>query len=268
MELPKPYYQDDAVTIYNADCREILPLFPDKSFDLVLTDPPYNVSKLNDRRDRSKLSSPILRRDSPIVYDFGAWDNMERLDYIVFTKEWLKSCCEKLKDNGTIASFFSKEDVSLLNWEAQNYGVRTRTIFVWHKTNPTPTFRKVNYLSACEFVWLGSKGSWTINYKKQSEMHNFFETGNASGYGETEHPTEKPQLLIRQFIDIHSNYGDSILDPFLGSGTTAVAAKILGRKCVGIEISEKYCEIAAKRCSQSVMQLEVPKEEVKQETML
>jgi DNA modification methylase len=78
------------------------------------------------------------------------------------------------------------------------------------------------------------------------------------------HPTQKPVLMFDRMVLSSSNENNIILDPFLGSGTTAVAAKILGRKCVGIEISEKYCEIAAKRCSQSVMQLDIPKVEVKQ----
>ena len=78
----------------------------------------------------------------------------------------------------------------------------------------------------------------------------------------TGHPSQKPIGLIRTLIE--STDADIILDPFLGSGTTAVAAKILGRKCVGIEISEKYCDIAAKRLSQSVMQLEIPKETIEQ----
>ena len=255
LELPPAYYQDEWVYIIHGDCREILPKIPDKSIDLVLTDPPYNVSKLNDRRDRSKLNSPIMRRDSPLVYDFGEWDNRTQQEFFDFTKEWLKLICNTLRVNGTIASFFSKEDISLLNWEAQKYDVRTRTIFVWHKTNPVPTFRKVNYLSACEFIWLGSKGTWIINYKKQAEMHNFYETPNSSSYGETGHPTEKPIALIHHLIEIHSNPSNLILDPFLGSGTTAYCAKKLNRYCIGIEIEEKYCEIAAKRCSQGVFDL-------------
>jgi site-specific DNA-methyltransferase (adenine-specific) len=73
------------------------------------------------------------------------------------------------------------------------------------------------------------------------------------------HPCPKPLQVWERLINRGTvKYGNLILDPFLGSGTTAVASKILGRKCIGIEISEKYCEIAAKRCSQSVMQLETP----------
>lgn len=144
---------------------------------------------------------------------------------------------------------FNKEDISYLGWKAKSMDIRTRTIFTWCKSNPVPSFRKVNYLSATEFIWIGSKGdkAWTFNFKLQKEMANYFRTSNSSAYGETEHPTEKPLSLIRHFIEIHSNKGDTILDPFMGSGTTLVACKELGRKGIGIEIEPKYCAIAKKR---------------------
>jgi len=233
--------------IYNMDCLKLLKQMPDKCIDLVLTDPPYNISKLNDNRDRSKLNSPIMRRKSPLKYDFGEWDNKERGDFLDFTKEWIKECCRVLKENGTIISFFNKEDISFLGWIAKDYGVRTRTIFSWHKTNPVPSFRKVNYLSACEFLWVGSKGKWTFNFKQQKEMHNFFETANKSSYGKTKHPTEKPESLISHLIEIHSNKGDLVLDPFMGSGTTAVACVKLNRNFIGFEISEDYVKMANER---------------------
>lgn len=235
--------------IYNVDCLELMKTLPDKCIDMILADPPYNVSKLNDQRDRSKLNSPIMRRDKEINYDFGEWDNMEREDFLTFTKDWLKECCRILKDGGTIISFFNKEDISLLGWEAKNYNVRTRTILSWHKTNPVPSFRKVNYLSACEFAWVGSKGdkSWTFNFQQQKEMHNFYETPNASSYGETIHPTEKPKAFFEWLIEIHSNKGDIIFDPFLGSGTTAIVAQELGRNYIGCELDKDYFEIAQKR---------------------
>jgi site-specific DNA-methyltransferase (adenine-specific) len=233
------------------DCLEIMKDMPDKSVDLVLTDPPYNISKLNDNRDRSKLNSPIMRRESPLKYDFGDWDNMGRVEFLEFTGKWLKECCRVLKDGGTIISFFNKEDISLLGWEGKKDGIRTRTIFTWCKTNPVPSFRKVNYLSATEFVWIGSKGekSWVCNFKMQKEMKNYFVTSNKSAYGKTSHPTEKPESLMRHFIEIHSSDNDTVLDCFMGSGTTAIACKELGRNFIGIEIDEKYFEIAKKRIS-------------------
>jgi len=237
--------------IYCMDAIEFLRKIPDNFVDLILTDPPYNISKLNDKRDRSKLNSPIMRRKKEINYDFGEWDNMERKEFLDFTKKWLKECCRVLKKDGTLISFFNKEDISYLGWISKKYGVRTRNIFTWHKTNPVPSFRKVNYLSACEFAWIGSKGKFkTFNFKQQKEMHNFFETSNKSGYGVTEHPTEKPIKLISHLIEIHSNQNDIVLDCFMGSGTTAIACKQLNRNFIGCEINEEYVKIAKKRISQ------------------
>lgn len=235
--------------IYQGDCLEVMKTFPDESIDCVLIDPPYNISKLNDQRDRSKLNSPIMRRKKSLNYDFGEWDNMEREEFLIFTNNWLKECCRILKNGGTFISFFNKEDISYLGWQAKKYNIRTRTIISWHKTNPVPSFRKVNYLSACEFIWIGSKGdkSWTFNFKQQKEMHNFFETPNKSSYGKTSHPTEKPESLIYWLLDIHSKKEDVILDCFMGSGTTAVVAKKQNKNYVGIELNPEYIKIAEKR---------------------
>ena len=238
--------------IIQGNCIEGMKKIPDESVDCIITDPPYNISKLNDKRDRSKLNSPIMRRKKELNYDFGDWDNMERKDFLDFTKKWLKECCRVLKDGGTILSFFNKEDISYLGWTSEEYRIRTRTIICWHKTNPVPSFRKVNYLSACEYIWVGSKGKkpWVFNFKQQKEMHNFFETPNKSSYGKTKHPTEKPETLIEHLIEIHSNEGEIILDPFIGSGTTAIACLKLNRKFIGIEKEEEYVKMAKDRIKQ------------------
>lgn len=225
--------------------------------DLILTDPPYNVSKLNDNRDRSKMGSPIMRRKKPLNYDFGAWDNMERQEFLDFTNDWYNLCVQLLRDGGTMISFFSKEDVNFLGWIGKEYGMRTRTIFTWHKTNPVPSFRKVNYLSSCEYAWIGSKGetAWTFNFKQQKEMHNFFETPNKSSYGVTKHPTEKPLNMIEHLLEIHSNPNDLVLDCFMGSGTTGVACRNLNRDFIGIEMDTDYFKMAKNRINDGQVKL-------------
>ena len=233
------------------DCIEEMKKIPNESIDLVLTDPPYNLSNKVYREfgvDRSKFRSKIMRRGKPLNFHFGDWDEFEREDFLKFTIKWLTECCRVLKKEGTIISFFNKEDISFLGWEAYKLGIRTRTIFTWAKSNPVPSFRKVNYLSATEFIWIGSKGKWkTFNFKLQKEMSNYLITSNSSAYGETEHTTEKPLRLIKHFIQIHSNKNDVILDPMVGSGTTGCACKELGRNFIGIELNPKYIEMAEKR---------------------
>lgn len=246
------------IRLIQGDCIEEMQKLIDKDVkvDLIFTDPPYNVSKLNDNRDRSKMDSPIMRRKKPLNYDFGEWDNMERQEFLDFTKEWYGLCVDLLREGGTFISFFSKEDVNYLGWIGKDMGVRYRNTFTWHKTNPVPSFRKVNYLSSCEYIYMGSKGesAWTFNFKQQKEMHNFFETPNKSSWGVTKHPTEKPVTLIKHLLEIHSNHDDTVLDCFMGSGTVGVACVELGRNFIGMEMSDEYFSMASERINDAQKQ--------------
>ena len=100
-------------------------------------------------------------------------------------------------------------------------------------------------------IYIGSKGekAWTFNFKQQKEMHNFYETPNKSSYGVTSHPTEKPVTLIKHLLEIHTNPKDTVLDCFMGSGSTGVACLETNRNFIGIELDKDYYEIAKQRCS-------------------
>jgi DNA modification methylase len=227
-ELPaqdKIYYQDDSVVIYCADNRDILPLFPDKSFDLVLTDPPYGIADIwvggSEKHGWTKANREGVLRN--------IWDREPP------TPETLSLCVDK--------------GINAVIWGGNYFELgSSRGWLVWNK--PERGFS----LAEAELAWTNKDMVIRVCDCNRSES-------------DRKHPTQKPLKLLRWCLSFFPN-ADLILDPFLGSGTTAVAAKILGRKCIGIEISEKYCEIAKKRCSQSVMQLEIPKDNIKTEAML
>jgi len=226
----KIYYQDDAAVIYCADNREVLPLFPDKAFDLVLTDPPYGLKGVND------ITHSHSRQRKAVPKDYGVcdWD-------------------DKPIDQSGINQIIFKAEHSII-FGGNYYCLPASPCWlVWDKDNSGD-------FADCELAWT----NFTSAVKKYLWRCNGMLQEPNSPKEFRYHPTQKPQGLFRAILINYSNYNESILDPFLGSGTTAVAAKILGRKCVGIEISEKYCEIAAKRLSQSVMQLEIPKETIQQ----
>lgn len=219
-ELPakeKIYYQDDAVVIYCADNRAILPLFPDKSFDLVLTDPPYgNMTDYETYEDSQTNLQNIIRVLLP---------ELKRV-----SQRMLITC-----GVGNISIYPKPEWI--LNWVTPaGSGSGKWGFCCWQ---PILAYGNDPYLAS-------GKG-------RRPDIIIKTETTKIK-----DHPCAKPLDLWQLILERGSvNLGDLILDPFLGSGTTAVASKVLGRKCVGIEISEKYCEIAAKRCSQSVMKLEI-----------
>jgi len=240
------------LTLIQGDCLKVLPKIPDESVDLVVTDPPYNISQENKKLSRKSLSSKLHKRDSDIILDFGEWDRRTEEEYKVFTERWFKEIVRILKPKSWFLSFFSKERIGYftdpLDGLFKKYGFKTRTVITWCKSNPTPSFRKVNFLSSTEFIVVGSKGKCKVrNFLEQKHMKNYFITPNSSSWQETEHPTEKPLSLIKWLIRICSNKNDTVLDPFLGSGTTMKACLELRRNCIGIEINPEYIEITKKR---------------------
>jgi len=238
------------LTLIQGDCLKVLPKLPDESVDLIIADPPYAISQKGKKISRKSLSSKSWKRDMDIRLDFGEWDNFETEDeFFKFTESWFKECVRVLKQKGWIYIFFDKQKTGYFDLIlAPKYKIKSRTIFTWLKTNPCPSFRKVNWLSASEFIWVGSKGSCKLkNFLNQTEMFNYMITPNKSIYGKTEHPTEKPEDLIKKFVLVSSYKGGLVLDPFLGSGTTMKACLELNRNCIGIELNPEYIKLTKKR---------------------
>lgn len=233
------------------DAIEELRKIPTESVDLIVTDPPYNVST-NLKIDRSRWGKK-QKRKAIINFDYGEWDKMSSQDFIKFTQKWFTECKRVLKKGGSIYIFFTKELISLFHLDGLLYPdenkIKTKNIISWIKSNPLPAFNRTNYRSAVEFIYFGQKegGKATFNFGQQKDMKNWFEYPLVQGKVRTKHPTQKPLELIQKFIEVSSNKGDIVLDPFIGSGTTAVAAKMSDRNYIGIENNPEYVKIANER---------------------
>jgi len=222
------------------DCIEVMRNIPDETIDLVLTDPPYNISQKN---KIYRVYRSGKRAD--ISFDFGEWDySFEIEPFLIETKRVLKQFGQWL--------IFSSEYLygKYREWFQQN-GHFKQTI-IWEITNPLPQFRKCSYRQSTNLIlWAykkkHSKKYSHFNFLKQEEMKNIMRYPICSGNERTEHPTQKPLKLIERLIEIHSRENDVVLDPFLGSGTTVVACIRLNRQYIGIEKNEKYFKIAEER---------------------
>jgi len=238
-----PYYKDERVTIYHGDCREILPTLPDNSVDLVLTDPPYMNLKGGMKLGKSPTSVADVIR--PIETMGNKWN--ATLDWVPLS---IKVC------NLGIMAFCSFAWVGELQLALPREGIKG--LAVWYDRKAMPAIRNVPRYTT-QFIWLWEKNTG-LKWRQLGLLLDV--CGLPAGCmaterilnrdGSTAHPTQKPIELIKRLLCVG---GEIILDPFLGSGTTAFAAKQLNRHCIGIEIEEKYCEIAANRCRQMVMDL-------------
>ena len=243
------------------DAIEEMAKIESQSVDLIVTDPPYNVST-NLKIDRSRWGKKQQRK-AIINFDYGEWDNKTDDDFYKFTMGWYFHCKRVLKEGGSIYIFFTKE---LISWFHLNRNVKedigfiagsikTKNIISWIKSNPLPAFNRTNYRSAVEFIYFGQKEGEkaTFNFGEQKSMKNWFEHPLVQGKERTKHPTQKPLKLVQKFIEVSSNKGDIVLDPFLGSGTTALAAKLLGRNYTGIEKNPEYVKMAEQRLAQQLL---------------
>lgn len=265
--LPKPYFQDEYVTIYHSDCREILPLLPEHSVVLALLDPPWFISQeVVIHRSMNPKKYNWKYRGKDIDLDFGEWDKFaSEEEYLAFTRGWFTQCVRVLRESGHLVTFFDLMRITHLVELARELDCIPRQVLFWLKTNPVPRARCVDFMVSLEAAPWFTKGTKsrskaTFNYQL-GQQPNYVPApipGHTTGAdGARSHPTQKPVKVLSAWINYLSNIGDVVLDPFLGSGATAVAAKNLRRKCIGIEIDEAYAELAAKRCLQGVLELEV-----------
>ena len=230
----KPYYSDDSVQIFHGDCRDVLPTL-DK-VDLVLTDPPYE-----------KEAHTALRRTRSVV---EARSDQESMPFGAITEElrgWITKDLSAIC-NGWSLVFCQAEAVGKYS---EMFGSMYRRPMVWVKPDSAPQFTGDRPAMGYESIIAAWCGEGRSTWNGGGRRGVFTENGSNHV---SEHPTEKPIILIRKLIELFWIEG-VILDPFMGSGTTLRAAKDLNRKAIGIEIEEKYCEIAANRMSQLAMQL-------------
>ncbi|MDY0278223.1 MAG: DNA methyltransferase, partial [Acholeplasma sp.] len=205
----------------------------------IITDPPYNISKENNFNTMANPRKGV---------DFGEWD--KKFDLF----SWIGQYVDILDKNGSIIIFCSYLYISHIIDELRKNDVDVKDVLIWKKSNPMPRNVDRRYVQDMEFaVWGVKKGAkWTFNKPKSVPyLRSVFETSLVSGSEKTEHPTQKSIKLMEDIINIHTNKGDIILDPFMGSGTTGAAALKLGRLFIGVENNTKYFKIALDRLNSS-----------------
>ncbi|MFG0252413.1 MAG: DNA-methyltransferase [Phycisphaerales bacterium JB038] len=212
---------------------------PDESVDLVVTDPPYNIaSKGRKTIQKGKLVSTMEA--------WGAWDTRSQLDHDILILQTLSESYRILKPGGAVYMFLAEQDVGYFARKAVQRGFTYRSMIAMIKPTPLPSFYKNCWRSSFDLCMYLTKGrTKAFNFLTQAEMVNNF-SYSIRGKRST-HPTEKPLGLIRKFVQVSSNPGDLVVDPFMGSGTTAVACAQLGRRCIGFDTCPEYIEMAKGR---------------------
>jgi len=216
--------------ILKGDCIKGLSQIPNKSINLILTDPPYNVSM--------KSNFHTMGRKG---VDFGEWD--KDFDQI----GWLDLACNKVKKGGSVVIFNDYKNIGTMKDVLENKGFVIKEMLIWRKSNPMPRNRDRLYVTSIEVALWAVKGKgWVFNRQRDTYENAIFEYPIVH-HSKRIHPTEKPLGLIKELVAIHSNEGDLILDPFIGSGTTGVAAQELSRNYLGFELDEEYFKLASER---------------------
>lgn len=243
-------YTGDSIQVIK---DEILP----ESINLIFADPPYGISGKSLEWKAKKYSKVN-----------ESWDKISPEDYTKFTKNWIEACHTVMKSNGSLFVCCSKHNIAVVDTAIRASGFLVNNIIVWEKENAMPNMTGRTFTHSTEFIIWAVKGpKWVYNRDEAKLINpNKTKSGELKAMrdvwtipmcggkerikgpdGKAAHKTQKPEALVERCIRICSNPGDLVLDPFLGSGTTAKVAKDWKRSYIGIEMNPDYVRMAEER---------------------
>jgi site-specific DNA-methyltransferase (adenine-specific) len=237
---------------HTADCIKFMQKLPTEEVDLILTDPPYNAS-------RGGISLPNNKTGGAYHKVNEDWDKFkDNKSYFEFTKNWIIAADRTLKPGGAIMVCGTLHNIGEMISVLKSLDYKFINLITWKKTNPMPNITKRMLTHSTEFVAWFSKGKgWTFNYDEMKKYNNgkqlrdVWEFSLCQGKeriknkeGKTAHPTQKPLELFKRLIEMSTKPGEIVLDPFMGSGTTAEASKLLKRNWVGVDNNPNYVKIS------------------------
>lgn len=231
-------------TIYQGSCIDAMSSMPSRSVDLILTDPPYNLGKF--MKDRATN----LKRMRENYFGAAGWDDLDFNTWVESMDAFFADASRVIKVGGSMVVFMAIIKVETVIRLAEKHGFYYKTTGIWHKTNPMPRNMNLHFINSTEsWVYFTYKTRTGTFNNEGRAVHDFFETSVTPAGERTfgKHPTQKPVSLLSDLILLLSNEGDTVFDPFMGSGSTGVAALLHHRHFVGVDINEEYCNISRLR---------------------
>lgn len=222
------------INIIYDDCLNVFPDIEDDSVDLIFADPPYNMSKKKGLG--WKYSKHITMQE--------AWDIFTKDEFFEFNIKWLSESKRILKPTGSIFVCGSFHNIFQIGFILQNMDLKILNDIIWYKPNAQPNITCRMFTQSTEtLIWAAKQRGWKFYYDRVKKMNGNKQMRNLWELSLTakkekwagHHPTQKPIALLERAILATTNKNDIVLDPFVGSGTTAVVSKMLGRRCIGIE---------------------------------
>ena len=256
---------------HEGDCIKVMNNFPKGKVHLIITDPPYNASNGGVNLPNNKTGGAYYKVNEK-------WDKFSYKDYTNFTKKWIDEADKLLVPNGSFMVCSSLHNIGEVIVAFKNKGYKFINLITWKKTNAMPNITKRMLTHSTEFiVWFTKGRQWTFNYEKMKkyndgkQLRDVWDFPSCQGLerikgknGRAAHPTQKPLNLFKRLIEMATNERDVVLDPFMGSGTTAIASMQLNRNWIGIENNKEYLDLANKRIEKIIKEIkEVAKEKMR-----
>jgi site-specific DNA-methyltransferase (adenine-specific) len=261
IKLPPPVFNDEKhlIRLYQGDCLDLLALIPESSVDLIFADPPYFLSN----------GGITCHAGRMVSVNKGDWDKSKGPDgNHDFNRAWLAACQRVLKPNGSLWVSGTAHVIHSVGFAMQQLGFKLLNDISWVKPNPPPNLSCRYFTHATEtIIWAArdKKSRHTFNYKLMKETNRGKQMKSVweikppetweKRYGK--HPTQKPVALLERILLASSREGDLVLDPFSGSGTTALAALRTRRTAIGLELSYEFLSLTIRRLCSDMVQIEL-----------